>query len=101
MKQLFKLLQLGLQMTDASSIDISDFAGLSKEEWTTIKEMAVKQGVSAIVLDGINQLPMDGYHLPTEMKLEWIGEAIQIEQREQTAGGRDGGDGREMEGEWM
>ena len=81
MKQLFKLLQLGLQMTDASSIDISDFAGLSKEEWTAIKNMAVKQGVSAIVLDGINQLPTEGYHLPTEMKLEWIGETMQIEQR--------------------
>lgn len=81
MKQLFKLLQLGLQITDASSIDKSVFAVLSKEEWTTIKEMAVKQGVSAIVLDGINQLPMDCYHLPTEIKLKWIGEVMQIEQR--------------------
>ena len=80
-KELFALLQLGLQITDASSIDIFEFATLSKEEWTTIKEMAVKQGVSAIVLDGINQLPIDGYHLPTEMKLEWIGETMQIEQR--------------------
>ena len=87
MKQLFKLLELGLQITDASSIDISEFASLSKEEWTTIKEMAVKQGVSAIVLDGINQLPIDGYYLPTEMKLEWIGETMQIEQknRQQTS----------------
>lgn len=81
MKQLFKLLQLGLQITDASSIDISEFASLSKEEWTAIKEMAVKQGVSAIVLDGINQLSLSGYSMPAEMKLEWIGEALQIEQR--------------------
>lgn len=81
MKQLFKLLQLGLQITDVNDIDTSEFANLSKEEWTAIKDMAVKQGVSAIVLDGINQLPTDGYHLPTEMKLEWIGETMQIEQR--------------------
>lgn len=81
MKQLFKLLQLGLQITDASSIDISEFATLSKEEWTTIKEIAVKQSVSAVVLDGVNQLPIGYHHLSTEMKLEWIGEALQIEQR--------------------
>jgi len=81
MKQLFKLLQLGLQITDVKDIDTSEFASLSKEEWTAIKDMAVKQGVSAIVLDGINQLPLAGYNLPAEMKLEWIGEALQIEQR--------------------
>ena len=81
MKQLFKLLQLGLQITDVNDIDTSEFAPLSKEEWTAIKDMAVKQGVSAIVLDGINQLSLSGYNMPAEMKLEWIGEALQIEQR--------------------
>jgi hypothetical protein len=81
MKQLFKLLQLGLQITDVNDIDTSEFANLSKGEWTAIKDMAVKQGVSAIVLDGINQLSLSGYNLPAEMKLEWIGEALQIEQR--------------------
>ena len=81
MKQLFKLLQLGLQITDVKDIDTSEFASLSKEEWTAIKDMAVKQGVSAIVLDGINQLSLSEYNLPAEMKLEWIGEALQIEQR--------------------
>lgn len=81
MKQLFKLLQLGLQITDVNDIDTSEFANLSKGEWTAIKDMAVKQGVSAIVLDGINQLSLSGYNMPAEMKLEWIGEALQIEQR--------------------
>ena len=81
MKQLFTLLQLGLQITDVNDIDTSEFASLSKEEWTAIKDMAVKQGVSAIVLDGINQLLLSGYNMPAEMKLEWIGEALQIEQR--------------------
>ena len=81
MKQLFKLLQLGLQIVDVNSIDTSEFAKLTKEEWTAIKDMAIKQGVSAIVLDGINQLSLSGYNMPAEMKLEWIGEALQIEQR--------------------
>lgn len=81
MKQLFKLLQLGSQIVDVNSIDTSEFAKLTKEEWTAIKDMAVKQGVSAIVLDGINQLSLSGYNMPAEMKLEWIGEALQIEQR--------------------
>lgn len=81
MKQLFKLLQLGLQTTDVNSIDISEFASLTNEDWAAIKEMAVKQGVYAIVLDGINQLPLSCYNLPAKMKLEWIGETLQIEQR--------------------
>ena len=87
MKQLFKLLQLGLLPVDVNDIDTSEFAALTKEEWATIKEMAVKQGVTAIVLDGVNLLPLSDYNLPVELKLEWIGEALQIEQRnkQQTA----------------
>ena len=81
MKQLFKLLQLGLQTTDLYNLDTSEFATLTNEEWTAIKEMAIKQGVSAIVLDGINQMPLSKYNLSVEKKLEWIGETLQTELR--------------------
>ena len=46
-------------------------------EWKEVQTLAEQQGLSAIVLDGLNSLPITAYSLPLEMKLEWIGEVLQ------------------------
>ena len=47
-------------------------------EWPSLKDLAEKQGLSAVVLDALNS---DGDNLtssmPIQMKLEWIGEVLQ------------------------
>lgn len=44
--------------------------------WQAIYDMAIRQGLAAIILDGIEQLPED--KRPPQMKLlEWIGEVLQ------------------------
>lgn len=57
--------------------------------WVALKVLADKQGVSAVVLDGIDKLntniPNSTNELPLQMKLEWIGEVLQnYEQRYKT-----------------
>ena len=53
-----------------------------KINWNEIEALAERQGLSAVVLDGLNSLPITAYSLPLEMKLEWIGEVLQeYEQR--------------------
>lgn len=57
---------------------------MSAKQWVRIGEMAQKQGVLGIVLDGVERLASCSYgttrELPVELKLEWIGEVLQIEQ---------------------
>lgn len=55
-------------------------------DWGYIKTIAKKQGLTALVLDGIDKLntnqPNSTYLLPLEFKLEWIGDVLQnYEQR--------------------
>lgn len=62
-------------------IGASNDALISKDvNWEQMKVLADEQGLSAIVLDGLNT---DGANLsdgmPLEMKLEWIGEVLQGE----------------------
>lgn len=45
-------------------------------KWSTIKNLAEKQGLSAVVVDGIEQLP-ENQRPPKELLLEWIGEVLQ------------------------
>lgn len=45
-------------------------------DWNTVREIADEQGLSAIVLDGIEKLPEDQRPSQDEL-LEWIGEIIQ------------------------
>lgn len=45
--------------------------------WNGIKELAEKQVLSAIVIDGIELLP-EKYRPPKELLLEWIGEVLQV-----------------------
>ena len=50
---------------------------ISKEiDWDTIQALADQQGLSAIVLDGIDKLT-EGFRPPQVLLLEWIGEVLQ------------------------
>lgn len=49
-----------------------------KIDWQEVKELAVKQGLEAIVLDGIENLP-DYQRPPKVFLLRWVGEVLQDE----------------------
>lgn len=46
------------------------------DDWQAIKALADKQGLTAVVVDGIEQLP-DTKRPPKELLLQWIGEVFQ------------------------
>lgn len=46
------------------------------EDWHTIETLASEQGLSAILVDGIEQLP-ESLRPPKEILLQWIGEVLQ------------------------
>lgn len=46
-------------------------------DWQSIKTLADKQGLTAIIVDGIEQLP-DTKRPPKELLLQWIGEVFQM-----------------------
>lgn len=84
-KELFALLRLGLAITTKEEENLSDFIVLTADKWARIGDLARKQGVLGIMLDGIDKLVATRYGLTRELttaqKLEWIGEILQIEQR--------------------
>ena len=52
-------------------------------DWVRLKALADAQGLTAVVLDGLNSLPLsslDAYGMPQMLRLEWIGEVLQGEQ---------------------
>ncbi len=49
---------------------------LSKADWYAIQTIAEQQGLYAIVLDGIEELPVNN-RPKQELLLEWIGEVLQ------------------------
>lgn len=50
---------------------------LSNElEWEALKALADKQGLTAVVLDGLNHLPIVMDAMPKKVKLQWIGEVM-------------------------
>ena len=57
---------------------------LTENQWVQLGDMARKQGVLGIMLDGIDKLEKTRYgltlKLQADLKLEWIGEVLQIEQ---------------------
>ena len=91
MDNLFTLLRLGLGTSTLDKENLSDFIMLSVDKWKFLGETVRKQGVLAIMLDGINKLENTSYGLTRELsanqKLDWIGEVMQLEQRnrQQTA----------------
>lgn len=76
-KELFKLLSVGLgNVDDSGIIDIQDDA------WAQIYNIANRQGVSAICLDGVQRLSQKSNELNIEkrIKLQWIASAMKQEQ---------------------
>ena len=64
-----KLVRLGLGRPENS---------LTTEDWHSIKALADQHGLSAVTLDGIEELP-DEQRPPQQLLLEWIGEVLQDE----------------------
>ena len=79
-----RLMRLGIG--HAEGADVTDFPQLGAEDWKALKNLAEEQGLSAIVLDGLDKLNTnltDGANqIPKLLRLEWIGEVLQnFEQR--------------------
>ena len=83
-KELFALLRLGLGNSTLEIENLSDFIMMSAKQWERLGEKALEQGVMGIVLDGVEQLEASPYgptrELTQQLKLEWIGQVLQIEQ---------------------
>ena len=50
-------------------------------DWEALKALAAKQGLSAVVLDGIESLPLKSlvaYKMPQKLRRQWIGEVIRF-----------------------
>lgn len=86
-ENLFTLLRLGLDTSTIEKENLSDFIMLPAEKWAILGDLARSQGVLGFVLDGIDKLESTRFGLTRELqanqKLEWIGEVLQIEQRNQ------------------
>ena len=72
------LVRLGIGHTDSTSFT-------DKVDWVTLKALADQHGLSAVVLDGLNEVSKSNSQLSTlnsQLKLSWIGEVMQsYEQR--------------------
>ncbi len=84
MELLFCLLRLGLDTSAIEKENLSDFIMLSSEKWARLGDLARKQGVLGIMLDGVERLNSTRYRLTKGLsytqKLEWIGQVAIIEQ---------------------
>lgn len=82
---IFPILRLGLDNSLVEEENLSSFIMMSAQQWTALGDLARKQGVLGIALDGIDKLESTRYGVTRELgvsqKLEWIGEVLQIEQR--------------------
>lgn len=78
----FKELILGLVRLGTGKGDLKNdtkVETLILEKWERLKDLARKQGLLAVVLDGIDRLTSSGIvvDIPKTMRLEWIGEVLQ------------------------
>ena len=74
-----RLVRLGIGHTDKSGFKFQD-SSFKSVDWERLKALADAQGLSAVVLDGMNSLPLkslDAYGMPQMLRLEWIGEVLQ------------------------
>lgn len=93
-KQLFDLLSLGLQLVVPLNSHAESCSLLKEDEWIEIKTLADKQGVSAIVLDGVSVLGLSfGYDLVAHgvgrnwwkvFFLKWVGATLVVEDKNQS-----------------
>ena len=88
---LFLLVSIGLKFREISKNDIDRvIPSLSKDDWLDLRKLADIQGVTAIALDGLNELigrygnkclvPNIEMAWWRQFILEWMGSMIQIEQ---------------------
>lgn len=86
-KELFTLLRSGLENSTPDQENLSDLIMMSSDRWSKIGEIAQKQGVLGIMLDGIDKVESTRYgltkELSTNLKLDWIGQVMTIEQANQ------------------
>lgn len=85
MKELFALLRLGLGNSTVEEENLSYFIMMNAQQWVLLGDMAMKQGVLGVAIDGLDKLGASAYGatraLSVHLKLEWIGQVMQIEQR--------------------
>ena len=59
--------------------------GSDSVDWVALKALAERQGLSAVVLDGLNRVHDEEClvqgSMPQKLRLEWLGEVLQYEQR--------------------
>ena len=70
-----KLVRMGIQKDSLSNQ--TKIKSLSPDEWDTLRALANKHGLLAVVLDGVERNPELASSIPVSMKLEWIGEVLQ------------------------
>lgn len=57
---------------------VPNLEGLEHINWVALQDLAEKQGLSAIVLDGVEKLPLEKRPQKIDL-LQWIGEVLQME----------------------
>lgn len=66
-KELFTLLRSGLENSTPDQENLSDLIMMSSDRWSKIGEIAQKQGVLGIMLDGIDKVESTRYGLTKEL----------------------------------
>ena len=74
-KAFLTLVRLGV---GAETVSSSRFQDSSTIDWEALEELAAEQGLSAILVDGIEKLP-EAAKPPKLVLLQWIGEVLQSE----------------------
>ncbi len=65
------LVRLGIGTGTVSSFKFQDSI-----DWNALEDLAARQGLSAVVVDGVDKLPLES-RPPKPMLLQWIGETLQ------------------------
>lgn len=79
-KAFLELVRAGLWEKEAR---LSQFGRVDYEEVMRLAEEQSVVGLVAAGIDGIKKLREDGFAIPIEIKLQFIGQSLQIEQRNQ------------------
>lgn len=76
LEALGKLIRYGLRLSEKCHVG-------TNTNWDEIYELALKQGMAAIALDGINRCYDNGIEVDVDFqtKMEWIGQVTQMEQQ--------------------
>ncbi len=90
---IFELICSGLQTKPLESISLDIFSKMSLKDWQALKEIADKQGVSVIVLDGLVAVveafgkekvaPFVDEPQWRTFVFKWVGNMVKVEQRNQ------------------